>query len=264
MTSVGAWLKASPLPRRDAEILLCDFLDLTRSHVLAHPEQQLSPMQEDALSARVSQAMAGTPLAYIIGEWEFWGVTLEVNEHTLIPRPDTELLVEVAAQQAPANGHLIDLGTGSGAIAIALAKERPDLSIVATDVSAPALALAQRNAENNGVDICFKLSNWFDDISDCYHVVVSNPPYIAEGDPHLPDLRFEPRTALVSGADGLDDLRRITGSAHQHLEPAGLLMLEHGFEQGTAIRSLLHEVEYQEIETHRDLGNNERVTIGRR
>lgn len=262
MTTVRAWLDASPISRRDSEFLLATELRLSRTQLIAHPETILTAEQETALANKLSDIESGTPLAYILGEWEFWGINLRVNEHTLVPRPDTELLVELIAKLAPQGATLIDLGTGTGAIAIALAKERADLNITATDKSCEALRVASENALANDVQITFTQSDWFANIEGRFDVIVSNPPYIAEGDPHLPSLSKEPSGALVSGPDGMRDLTSIVQSARQYLTPKGLVLVEHGFGQGQQVRTLFADSGYRSIATHRDLGDNERVTLG--
>lgn len=262
MTTVKAWLDASPIARRDAEFLISDVTNLSRAQLLSRPETVISTAHEQDLKEKLARLQSGTPLAYVLGEWEFWGLTLSVNEHTLVPRPDTELLVELAIEIAPTNAHLVDLGTGSGAIAIALAKERPDLRVTATDISREALKLAAKNARHHDVPIIFKHSNWFRDIGTHFDMVVSNPPYIAENDPHLPSLNKEPIQALVAGADGLADLSQIIPRAREHLNPTGTVLVEHGYDQGAATRALFADSGYSKIATHRDLGDNERVSLG--
>ena len=262
MTTVRAWLDASPISRRDAEFVLANELSLSRTQLIAHPDTILTAAQETALADKLADLESGTPLAYILGEWEFWGIKLSVNEHTLVPRPDTELLVELTAKLAPQGAKVIDLGTGSGAIAIALAKERADLKITATDTSEEALIVAAENSVANDAEVEFVHSDWFANIDGPFDVIVSNPPYIAEGDPHLPSLSKEPSGALISGPDGMHDLTLIVKGAHQHLTPRGLVLVEHGFDQGPPVRALFKDYGYTSIATHRDLGDNERVTLG--
>ena len=262
MRSVRAWLDVAPLSRRDGEFLLSHELGISRTQLIAHPETNLTSEQEASLANKLTMLESGTPLAYILGEWEFWGINLRVNEHTLVPRPDTELLVELAAQLAPRDARLIDLGTGTGAIAIALAKERTDLSVTATDISRDALEVAEDNAVTNNVDIKFIQSDWFSDIEGQFDVIVSNPPYIADNDPHLVSLSREPQRALKAGVDGMDALKQISGHAPNHLPPHGLILVEHGYDQGQRVRTLLDDGGYTNVATHRDLGDNERVTLG--
>src|SRR5690606_12665811 len=212
---------------------------------------------------------AGEPVAYLLGRQGFWSLDLEVSPDTLIPRPDTELLVETALQLAPAMPlEVLDLGTGTGAIALALAAERPAWRVTGVDRVEAAVALAARNGQRLGLSNArFQLSHWFDGLGEQrFGLIVSNPPYIAAGDRHLGegDVRFEPSSALVAGPDGLDDIRRIVAQAPRHLLPGGWLLLEHGFDQGAAVRALLDGAGFVEAHSRRDLAGHERISLGRR
>ncbi|MEG3049313.1 MAG: peptide chain release factor N(5)-glutamine methyltransferase, partial [Thermomonas sp.] len=228
-----------------------------------------APELVDRFQALIARREAGEPVAYLTGMQGFWTLDLEVSPATLIPRPETELLVELALARIPPGvaSRIADLGTGSGAIALAIAKERLQATVIATDASTAALEVAGRNATRNGIaNITFREGDWFAPLAgETFHLIASNPPYIAEGDPHLDqgDLRFEPPTALSSGADGLDAIRCIVRDAPSHLVAGGWLLLEHGWGQGTAVRSLLIEAGFVDVETERDLEGRDRVSRGR-
>lgn len=261
---------SSDSARLDAELLLCKVLAKHRSYLFTWPEQELSSEHYAEFHSLVNQRLQGNPVAYLLGHREFWGMELEVSAATLIPRPDTELIVQLALERlvsytAP---KLLDLGTGTGAIALALAKERPDATIIALDKSAEALAIAERNQLKlrlNNVRLMH--SDWFSalDTASYFDLIISNPPYIAEFDPHLEqgDLRFEPRSALSSGVDGLKDLSYLIQTAPPHLKDLGWLLLEHGYDQGLVVNQLLKNTGYTEIACYQDLGGNDRVSLGR-
>jgi len=256
------------LPRLERTMLLSYASGMTRVALMTHPERLLPGDVVRAFDALCRRRAAGEPMAYIVGEREFFGLNLGTSPAVLIPRPETELLVEAALAVIPEQGpvRLLDLGTGSGAIAIALARHRPMATIVATDVSREALAQAKANALANGAnDVDFIVSDWFGALrGPRFDVIVSNPPYIPAGDPHLEtgDLRFEPKLALRSGADGLDAIHAISGTAMRWLLPGGWLMLEHGYDQGSRCRDLLERAGFVRAETRRDLAGLERVTFG--
>ena len=256
--------------RHEAEALMLHVLQRPRSWLFAHATDVLAAAQEREFHALVARRMAGEPVAYITGHWGFWTLDLDVGPATLIPRPETELLVELALARLPGDVplQLVDLGTGSGAIALALASERPCAQVLATDYSADALAVAARNAARHGLaNVRFAQGSWLAPLQgQRFDLVASNPPYIACGDPHLQqgDLRFEPSTALSSGTDGLDDIRVIVAGAAAHLLPGGWLLLEHGWDQGAAIAALLSQAGLAEVETVQDLEQRDRVTLGRR
>lgn len=255
--------------RLDAELLLAHILGQPRSHLHAWPERTLTEEQAQAFAALIARRAAGEPVAHILGRREFWSLDLEVTPDTLIPRPETELLVELALARIPADAawDIVDLGTGSGAIALAVARERPHCRILASDVSADALAVAERNARSLGLgNVRFVHGAWYLPIGETrFDMILSNPPYIRADDPHLcaGDVRFDPHSALVAGHDGLDDLRRIVAGAPDHLRPGGWLLVEHGYDQGDAVAGLFALAGFSAVETVRDLGDQPRVTLGR-
>jgi release factor glutamine methyltransferase len=254
--------------RIDAELLLVHVLDKPRSWLIAHADDELDPAQMDAYTRLIDRRASGEPVAYITGHRGFWSLDLEVTPATLIPRPETELLVELALERLPhdATSNVADLGTGSGAIALAIAHERPHARMVATDASADALAVAQRNAHRLRLhNVSFLKGVWFIPLADQrFDMIVSNPPYIESADPHLTqgDLRFEPLSALAAGDDGLDDIRRIVHDAKHHLNPEGWLLMEHGWNQGEAVRMLLRSAGFVDVFTARDIEQRERVSAG--
>jgi release factor glutamine methyltransferase len=260
--------QVSDSPRLDAEVLLCHLLHKDRSYLLTWPDKALDDDTLSAFRQLLQQRLAGTPVAHITGQREFWSLPLKVNQHTLIPRPDTECLVEQVLQHYPASTRisLADLGTGSGAIALALASERPHWHIFASDISAEALAVARSNAAALGLNnIQFCEGNWLAALTGIeLDVIASNPPYICDNDPHLQqgDVRFEPRSALTSGRDGLDDIRRITHEAIQRLKPGGMLIVEHGYDQQQAVLDIFKENGFEKIHQALDYSNNPRTTFG--
>jgi release factor glutamine methyltransferase len=255
--------------RLEAELLLVHVLGRPRSWLIAHADDELDAEHAAAFAALVERRADGEPVAYITGRRGFWSLELEVTSATLIPRPETELLVELALDRLPATGatRIADLGTGSGAIALAIARESPDTQVTATDASADALAVAQRNAAAHRIaNVAFAHGDWLSPLQgQAFDVIVSNPPYIEADDPHLGqgDLRFEPMSALASGADGLDDIRHIVVDAREHLKPGGWLLMEHGWNQGDAVRALLQASGYDEVFTAQDLEQRDRVSGGR-
>lgn len=256
--------------RLEAEVLLVHVLGKARSWLIAHADDALDAADEATFDVLVARRRAGEPVAYLTGRRGFWSLELDVTPATLIPRPETELLVELALERMPqeSTARVADLGTGSGAIALAIAHERPRAQVMATDASADALDVARRNAERLRIsNVEFGHGDWFAPLSGrTFDVIVSNPPYIETGDAHLGqgDLRFEPATALASGIDGLDDIRRIVGHAQAHLAPGGWLMMEHGWNQGDAVRALLERAGYRDVFTAQDLEQRDRVSGGRR
>lgn len=255
--------------RAEAGILLAHALGKPRSWLVAHADDVPDAAGAEAFAALVERRAAGEPVAYLTGHRGFWTLELEVTPATLIPRPETELLVELALARLPRDGvpRVADLGTGSGAIALALARECPHARVLATDASAAALAVARRNAETNRIrNVAFVQGDWFGALAgEHLDLIVSNPPYIAAGDPHLAqgDLRFEPSSALASGSDGLDDIRRIVDGARTHLVAGGWLLFEHGWDQGAAARGLLEAAGYGGVFTAQDLEQRDRVSGGR-
>lgn len=260
-------LPDSPSARVDAEWLLADLLGKPASYLRTWPEKEVSAELAAAFAERIQRRQAGEPVAYIIGRQGFWSLELEVAPCTLIPRPDTELLVETALSLLPtAPLKALDLGTGTGAIALALATERPAWQLMGVDCMEGAVALAERNRHNLKRDNAhFIHSHWFSALSgQRFACILSNPPYIEADDPHLTqgDVRFEPASALVSGVDGLDDLRQIIAQSPDYLEPQGWLLLEHGHNQAAAVRQLLLERGFKAVESRRDLGGHERISLG--
>jgi len=259
----------SPTPHADAQILLAHVLGRERSHLVAWPEKVLEDRHAEAFRQLVAQRLRGVPVAYLTGHKEFWSLSLRVDASTLIPRPETETLVEFALDGFDASTKLAvaDLGTGSGAIACALASERPRWQIQASDICAAALAVAQANALALGLrNIDFVRGDWFAafDAAARFDLVVGNPPYIAAADPHLGrgDLAHEPPGALVAGADGLDAIRRIASQAPRRLRPGGWLVLEHGYDQARAVADILRRAGFERVEQRRDLAGILRMTAG--
>ena len=259
---------SSPSPRLDAEVLVMHVTGLTRTALITRAQELLLPENNERLHELLTRRAHGEPIAYLTGRREFWSLDLCVTPDVLIPRPETELLVEQALARIPDDAPWViaDLGTGSGAIALAIARERPRCRVMATDISVAALAVAQANAQHLGIpNLEFRHGEWLTPFTgETLDMVVSNPPYVASGDAHLAqgDVRFEPRMALVAGADGLDAIRRVAAGAAAHLRPGGWLLLEHGYNQATAVRTLLQAHGYTTVATCRDMAGNERVSSG--
>ena len=257
----------------EAQLLLKHVLNVNRAWLISHESDTLQPNNHEAYRALINRRVNGEPIAYILGVREFYGLSLKVTPATLIPRPDTETLVDATLAKIPLqkNLNICDLGTGSGAIALAIAKHRPQAHVTALDASQDALDIAIENAENLKIpNVDFVLSDWFSALGrknnpQKFDVIVSNPPYIEANDAHLSlgDLRFEPRSALASGADGLDAIRHIIKNAPSHLNPHGWLMLEHGYHQASKVAALLKQAGFSDISHAKDLSGIERVTIGR-
>jgi release factor glutamine methyltransferase len=257
---------ASPSAGLDAELLVAQVLGAGRSSLAADPDRGLAPEELLALESLVRRRLAGEPVAYLTGRREFWSIELEVTPDVLVPRPETELLVErvlaaIAGLEKPA---VLDLGTGSGAIAIAVAAERPDAEVTATDASAAALGVAQRNAAGLGLrNLRFCKGDWYTPLAGArFNAIVSNPPYVAAGDPALAALAHEPRLALVGGSDGLEALAVVASGAPRHLLPGGWLLVEHGASQGAAVRRLLQSAGLERVTTRADLAGLDRATEG--
>ena len=259
-------------PRADADVLLCHLLDCRRSYLMTWPERELDAAQQATLQGWLARRLNGEPIAHLVGEREFWSLPLKVSPATLIPRPDTEVLVEQALTKIPQGPcAVLDLGTGTGAIALALKSERPEIDVWAVDRMADAAALARENSAALGLPIEVRDGSWFEPLGEPdrdntprFAVIVSNPPYIDGADPHLEqgDVRFEPRSALVADDAGLADIRHIVAHAPAYLLTDGWLLLEHGWDQGEAVRQLLRDGGYREVATVRDYGDNDRVTLG--
>ncbi|MCK8071970.1 peptide chain release factor N(5)-glutamine methyltransferase [Vibrio sp. 1CM23M] len=258
-------------PSIDAAVLLCHALDKPRSYLLTWPEKHLTSEQESEFNALLKRRLTGEPVAYIIGEREFWSLSLKVSPSTLIPRPDTERLVEVALDKTYGKqGAILDLGTGTGAIALALASEMPNRQVTGIDLRPEAQQLATENAQRlNITNATFLHGSWFEPLSSedvvKFSLIVSNPPYIEKNDPHLSqgDVRFEPITALVAEEKGLADIRYISENARGFLENEGWLAFEHGYDQGLAVREIMQALGYLDVVTEKDYGGNDRVTLGR-
>lgn len=264
--TVASLLQSSGLPPLEAQVLAAHALGVVRARLLADSQRALDPATARAVERLFLLRRAGEPIAYLTGEREFHGLSLRVTSDVLIPRPETELLVELALERMPnLAGRVLDLGTGSGAIAVAIAHAAPDAEVVALDASEAALAVARENARRHGAGIRFVAGDWFAGFAgERFDVIVSNPPYVAAGDAHLGegDLRFEPRTALVGGPDGLDAIRAIVAGAKQHLVGGGWLLFEHGFDQAERCRSLLGMYGYAGIASWPDLAGITRAAGG--
>lgn len=256
--------------RADAETLLAELLGSARAQLRLRHDEALEAATVLRFASWIERRRNGEPVAYIVGRQGFWTLDLVIDTAVLIPRPDTETLVEWALSLLPAgtSGRVLDLGTGSGAIALAIASERPAASVLATDVSEAALDVARENVRLNGVgNLAFACGAWLAALpaeAAPFDLILSNPPYIAEGDAHLAALRYEPRSALTSGIDGLDAIREIVREAQAHLKAGGWLLLEHGHDQGAAVRALLGSAGFAAVETRKDFGSNDRVTGGRK
>ena len=268
ITSALTSLQAQGLARLDAQLLLLHLLGQPlqqRSWLLTHDQHSLSPEQSDQLARLLERRLAGEPLAYLTGYKEFYGLDLQVDARVLVPRPDTETLVDWALECLQDGHEVLDLGTGSGAIALALKSVRSSLQVSALDVSAEALTVARSNARRLQLEVNFGQGSWFAGLGDAarrFDCIVANPPYIAALDPHLAALSHEPLQALTSGADGLDDLRQICAAAPGHLKPAGWLLLEHGYDQASAVRLLLADAGFEHVQSRRDLSGIERCSGG--
>jgi release factor glutamine methyltransferase len=252
--------------RADAEILLAHCLQKSRTYLFTWPEKEVDGATATAFQHLLAERLRGVPIAHLTGYREFWTLNLKVTADTLIPRPETELLVETALSLLPASPTILDLGTGTGAIALAIASERPEAHVIACDFSPAALAVAQENAHAHHIrNVQFVQSDWFSALpAQRFSLIVSNPPYIETDDPHLTqgDVRFEPLSALASGTDGLDDIRHIIQTAPQWLEAGGWLLLEHGYNQGVPATSLLRNAGFQKVRCLPDLAGNDRVSVG--
>jgi release factor glutamine methyltransferase len=260
--TIAEALASSGLDPREARLLLAHASGLSEASVLANADRALAEEHRARFTAAAARRRKGEPVAYIVGEKEFYGLRLTVNPSVLIPRPETELLVDLALQREFSSA--LDLGTGSGALALALKHQRPAARVVAVEDSAVALVLAQRNGAALGLDVEWRHGDWFDAVpGERFDLIVANPPYVAMGDPHLSDLRYEPAAALVAGVDGLDAMRAIIPGARGHLAKGGWLLVEHGMGQDAAVRSLMRTSGLEEVQTWPDLAGIGRVSGGR-
>jgi release factor glutamine methyltransferase len=264
--TAGELLTLPLLPANEARALLAMVLHTSRENLIAHPELTVSPSAQLAYGALVARRKSGEPMAYLLGEKEFYGRPFRVTPDVLVPRPDTETLVEVAlaclrGRTAP---RILDLGTGSGCVAITLQKERSDAAVIATDVSAAALAVARANAKSLQAEVSFVQGDWFGALAPgaAFDLIVSNPPYVAAADPHLAALIHEPGLALTDGGDGLRCLSVLIDGGRTHLRAGGWLVLEHGYDQSAAVAQQMRDAGYQEVAVHRDAGGQTRVTAG--
>ena len=261
-------INSSESARLDAEILFCDVMQFDRSRIYSHPEQVVPDDKSALFQSLIKQRQQGRPIAHITGKKEFWSLELAISEDTLIPRPETELLVETALQMIPGNEafNILDLGTGSGAIAIAIASERPNCKIVATDINKNALTMAKKNAETYQLqNIQFCRSNWYLDIPlQTFDLIVSNPPYIKQNDEHLSqgDVRFEPELALVAGADGMQAINMILENANRYLASNASLLIEHGYDQKQLVQEAFLKHDFRQLKTFQDLSGQDRITRG--
>ncbi len=270
--TVGAALAAARgrIPAGEARLFLRAILGVTAARIAAYPEDALTPAQAERFADLLARRESGEPVAYLLGVREFYGRDFQVSPAVLIPRPETELIVDLVRERVPAGAApaILDLGTGSGALAVTLALELSLATVTAVDFSSAALGVARANAEALGARVRFVESDWFAalTVGERFEVIVSNPPYVADGDPHLAegDVRFEPASALASGPAGLDDIVRIVAAAPAFLTPGGWLLLEHGYDQAAAVRELLLAGGFAEVASARDLAGIERITLGRR
>ncbi len=264
MTKIRDLLYLPPVERQLLRIFLAHVTGLSHAQLLSRDDTELSREQEAAVYAMLTQAQSGVPVAYIVGVKEFFSHKFKVTQATLIPRPETELLVEEALALAPLGANIADLGTGSGCIAISLKLARPDLSVVASDFSLAALDVARANALNLGAPVEFLCSDWFSafSVERQFDLIVSNPPYIAQGDVHLIDLALEPQSALSDGADGLSCIRKIVARAGAYLKPGGWLLIEHGYDQGAQVREIFGQQQFNDVSTLCDLAGIERLCVG--
>jgi release factor glutamine methyltransferase len=262
--SIAAVLAGNPIGSLETRILLGHVLQLSRVQLITQSARTLTADEATRLSELIRRRIDGEPIAYLVGSREFYGLQLEVTPDVLIPRPETELLVELAAEYLPDDGTALDLGTGSGAIAVALAHLRRDAIVTAVDRSGPALSIARKNAARHGVAIHFLCSDWYQEVAGMFDVIAANPPYIERGDPHLAqgDLRFEPADALTDHDDGLSAIRIIVSQGKRYLKPGGRLLVEHGYDQAAKVRALFQEGGFEEVRSWADLAGIERVSGG--
>ena len=260
MSTIDNWLRQNGGPfRHELEVMARKHCGMSKAEFIRRSDQIINSNLVSQLSDALAKLKKGTPLAYLLGYKEFWSLDFQVNRNVLVPRPETELIIEKSIELANYGDSVLELGTGSGAIAIALAKERQDLTITATDISTEALEVALKNANKHKCEINFEHTDWFSSLTGKWNLILSNPPYIAEGDPHIAFLEMEPRVALVSGPTGFEALQQIIETAHNYLEPNGHLVLEHGIGQAQAIREELARHDFSEITSYKDLANINRI-----
>jgi release factor glutamine methyltransferase len=260
--TVAEALRESGIDPREARLLLAAAAGLSQTTIVAHPERALAPEVLDSYRELVARRKTGEPVAYILGRQEFYGLELSIGPGALIPRPESELIVDLALQLSFSS--VVDLGTGSGAIAIAIKHERPDARVVATDFSAAALDVARRNAKKHDLQIDFRHGSWLEPLAgERFDLIVANPPYVADGDHHLRQLGFEPQEAIIGGVDGLDGIREIAAAAAGHLLPGGWLLVEHGMGQEPAVREILDRAGLEDIANWPDLARIPRVAGGK-
>ena len=260
----GAFAKAR-LGDVEAAMLTCGALGVSRATLHGFPERIVEPAAASRLESWVERRVRGEPVAYILGRRGFWSLDLEITPDVLIPRPDTETLVAAVLPHIDNGCRVLDIGTGCGAVALAIAVEKPSAQVTATDIDPRCIALCRRNAQRLGIDLRLRVADCFDGLDERFNVIVSNPPYVAAGDPHLQrgDLRFEPRLALVGGPDGLAFLARLIAEAPRHLHVGGWLAVEHGATQGAAVRRLFRQHGFDRTSTHQDIEHRPRATVGR-
>ena len=260
MSTIDNWVRQNGGPfRHELEILAREHCRMSKAEFIRRSDQIIDSNLVSYLSNTLEKLKKGTPLAYLLGYKEFWSLDFQVNRNVLIPRPETELIIEKSIELANYGDNVLELGTGSGAIAIALAKERPDLTITATDISIEALKVAAQNAKKHKCEIILEHADWFSSIAGKWNLILSNPPYIAEGDPHMAFLEMEPRAALVSGPTGFEALDRIIETAHDYLESNGYLVMEHGMGQAKKLKKKLASRNFSVITSNKDLAKINRV-----
>ena len=260
MSTISNWLRENSEGfQEELRILAREYLEISNAQLFTRLDEIITSNLADYLSDALAKLRIGTPLAYLVGYKEFWSLEFQVNQAVLIPRPETELIVEQAIDLASYRGSVLELGTGSGAISIALAKERPDLRIMATDISHRALEVARRNAREHNCEIRFEQADWFKSIVGKWNLILSNPPYIAAKDPHLEFLAMEPKIALIAGLTGFEASFRIINQAYKYLKPSGHLIIEHGMGQAEAIKKKLANRNFSKITAHKDLANISRI-----
>ena len=265
-TTIASLLRNPGIDPFDARILLGDALGLSRVQLITHSEYALNDVEAQRAASLFGRRAEGEPVAYILGEREFYGLSFHVTPDVLIPRPETELLIDLALDRAPADARVLDMGTGSGVLAVTLAHLRSDFAVTALDVNEAALVVARLNADRHNVNINLLRSDWYRMLgAETFELIVANPPYIMENDPHLSqgDLRYEPCDALTDHADGLSAIRIIVAGASAHLAPGGWLLLEHGYDQSASVRTLLNESGFEEVQSWKDLAGIERASGGR-